>query len=111
VPKELYTLIEFAENFHMWEVGIHILVPYGLGLWEFFVDGSLLIPTDGSIEELTVTQLYLNRALITTVDAEIIANFQCEGLSGFELLQAIRRNFSTLLALLCRFLLCNHPKH
>jgi len=104
-PKNSTLQLSSAENFHTWEAGIQsILVPYGLGLWEFFVDGSLLVPTDGSIDELTVTQLssYLNRALqvvlITTVDAEIIANFQCEGLSGFELLQAIRRNFSTLSA-------------
>ena len=104
-PKNSTFQLSSAENFHTWEAGIQsILVPYGLGLWEFFVDGSLLIPTDGSIEELTVTQLssYLNRALhvvlITTVDADIIANFQCEGLSGFELLQALRRDFSAMSA-------------
>ena len=75
-PKNSTLQLSSAENFHTWEAGIQsILVPYGLGLWEFFVDGSLLVPTDGSIDELTVTQLssYLNRALqvvlITSVDA------------------------------------------
>jgi hypothetical protein len=66
---------------------------------EFFTDEDLLVSPGPALDDPSVVQLtlYLNRALqvvlTTTVDAEVLPSYQCEGLSGSALLAAIRIRF------------------
>jgi hypothetical protein len=104
-PKGSVITLRSAEHYHIWVRAVQsLLVPLGLGLYEFFEEGDLLIPLDGSLDEATVTLLrgYLNRVLhivlLNTVDQEIIDILQCEGLFGYDLLLAVKRDYSTLTA-------------
>ena len=104
-PKNSVITLKSAENYHNWDTGVRsILNTFGSGLLEFFTDGDLLVPPGTALDDPSVVQLtlYLNRALqvvlTTTVDAEVLSSYQCEGLSGSALLAAIRRDYSSLSA-------------
>ena len=103
-PKNSTVMLASAENFHPWHAGLSaILTSYGSGLLEFFQSGDLSLPADVvEINDPAVMQLslVLNNCLQVvlnhTVKYDILARFQAEGLTGFALLTAIRRDYSTL---------------
>jgi hypothetical protein len=99
-PKNSVITLKSADNYHNWDTGVRsILNTFGSGLMEFFTDGDLLVFPGTALDDPSVVQLtlYLNRALqvelTTTVEAEVLPSYQCEGLSGSALLAAIRIRF------------------
>ena len=103
-PKNSTVMLASAENFHAWHAGLSaILTSYGSGLPEFFQSGDLSLPADvvetndpAVIQLSLVLNNCLQVVLNHTVKYDILTRFQAEGLTGFALLTAIRRDYSTL---------------
>ena len=102
-PKNSTVMLSSAQNYHQWVASLTtILGTYGSGLLEYFRDGDMLLPQDAVADDPAVLQLtlVLNNTiqviLNNTVKIDILSRFQAEGLTGLNLLLAIRRDYSTL---------------